>query len=86
MKQELMKLKVNEYDSKEEFGDFDNYIEAMRYIVQEHQCLEINNSLVDVQTANVCLTVYDNLNDANKERTHFIDMRKYIDFCWKQVG
>ena len=60
-------------------------IKEIKNIVKEHQCKEINGFLIDVQTANLISTVYDKINDANKERCQELDIQAFTEFCWKQV-
>jgi len=63
--------------------DFNNNIEACRWIVQNHQRLTIDTVLIDVQTANAIITVYDALSEENKEKALFIPIVKLANFCWK---
>jgi len=83
MKQELIKPEIKE--AKEYNLNFNNYIEACRWILKEHQYLTIDNILIDAQTANAIITVYDALNETNKEKVLFISIEKFAKFAWKQV-
>ena len=81
MNHELIKPIVRDYHTKKEY-DFNNYISACRNIVENHQCLVINDVLVDVQSANLAIEVYDNLNQKNQERTLAIPIERFIKFAW----
>jgi len=82
--QQIIKPVVQDYHTKEQY-DFNNYIEACRYIIRHYQCLVIDTVLIDVQTANAIIIVYDTLNEKNKEKALFIPIIKFTNFCWKQV-
>jgi len=85
MKQELIKPKVHDYHDKSIKFNFNNYIEACRWILENHQCLVINSMLVDAQTANAIITVYDALGKEQQEKVLFIPIKKFANFSWKQV-
>jgi len=82
--QEIIKPVVQDFHTDEKY-DFNNYIEACRWILKEHQCLKINGTLIDAQTANAIITVYDALSEKNKEKALFIPIVKFAKFAWKQV-
>ena len=85
MAQELIKPVVHDYHDKKITYNFNNHIEACRWILREHQCLVVSGMLVDAQTANVIITVYDALGDKQKEDALFIPIKKFAIFAWKQV-
>lgn len=70
-------------------------IDKLRKIVKEHQATSIRfkdkkSAMVDVQTANVLVKVFDAVNDKNKKR--FLDKMlskagflQMVDFAWKQA-
>jgi len=82
--QEMIKPLVQDFHTNEEY-DFNNYIEACRWILKEHQCLKIDGTLIDVQTANAIITVYDALNEGNQARVLFMPILQFAKFAWKQV-
>ena len=84
MEQELIKPDVRDFDTGEKY-DFNNYIEACRWILKNHQCLKIDGTLIDVQSANATILVYDSLSKDNQEKVLFLPVVKFIKFAWKQV-
>jgi len=82
--QQIIKPVVQDYHTHKDFN-FNNNIEACRHIIRHHQCLVIDTVLIDVQTANAIITVYDALSEENKEKALFIPIVKLANFCWKQV-
>jgi len=83
MTQELVKPKIKE--AKEFDLNFNNYIEACRWILKEHQYLTIDDTIIDAQTANAIITVYDTLNEYNQGKALFIHIKRFAKFAWKQV-
>lgn len=47
---------------------------------------EIGGVLIDAQTANVILTVYNALSDQNKEKFLLLDINKMAQLAWKLVA
>ena len=60
-------------------------------ILSSHQAEKIHGQLVDAQTANLLVKVYDALNDKNKKsfvsaiNKNRAGLLKMVDFAWKQT-
>lgn len=68
-------------------------IDALRDIVNSHQMGKVPSGDgkvsgvdVDAQTANMLVTLYDALNDANKASFETMDLMKLINFGWSKVS
>jgi len=62
-----------------------NTIDILRKIVAERQHQEIDGVIVDMQSANVIVTVYDALNDTNKAKLIAMPIEKMASVAWKMV-
>lgn len=60
-------------------------VEGLRKVMSDG-AREIDGYLVDIQTANVLLTVYDVLSPANKASFGTLPLPRLVDFAWKQVA
>lgn len=60
-------------------------IVALRRIVREHQFAKIDGYIVDGMTASVLCQVYDALSVTNREHFETLNLRRLVDFAWKQV-
>jgi hypothetical protein len=60
-------------------------IEAIRTIVAEHQCQEIDGVLVDATTANLLIRVHDALNETNRAKFAALPITKMADVAWSLV-
>lgn len=60
-------------------------VEGLRKVMSDG-AREIDGYLVDIQTANVLLTVYDALSPANKASFGTLPLPRLVDFAWKQVA
>ncbi len=62
-------------------------IEQMRAIVAAHAMMEIDGVIVDVQSANVAVTVYDALTqETNKAKLLAMPVKKLIDTAFKTLA
>ena len=61
-------------------------INQLKQIIESHSYQEIEGKIVDVQTANIILKVYEALGEKNKENfvTQSIDRMAHI--AWKLVS
>lgn len=60
-------------------------IETCENIVERHQALKVQGTLLDVQTAQAILTVHAALNDENKARLAAMEPHKAGQIAWKLV-
>lgn len=60
-------------------------IEQLREIVKNHQYQKIDGVIVDVMTASAILTVYDSINETNKEKYSKLPITKMADVAWKLI-
>ncbi len=58
---------------------------AVRGIVREHTAREVEGVLVDVQTANAIVTLYDALNAENQEYLESLSMERMGVIAWRLV-
>ncbi len=63
-------------------------INRLREIVKEHQCEKLEGTLIDVQTANVILTVHDSkdLSEENRQKFVNLPLRQMASIAWKLVS
>lgn len=61
-------------------------IQQLRGIVNNFSAEEIDGYLVDVQTANAIVTVYDALKEENKEKFINCSIDKMASIAWKLVS
>ena len=57
-------------------------MDRLRHIVHHHQAARTEGLLIDATTANMLVTVYDALNDANKEKFLGVGMRRMVEIGW----
>lgn len=61
-------------------------IEDLRKIVKEHQAKKINGILIDVQSANVMVQVFDAMkNEDNKKKAQQMDIRIFAKLSFKAI-
>lgn len=60
-------------------------ITKMREIKDTHSAQKIKGKLVDAVTASMVVQLYDNVNDANKEKLNKMDLNTLIDITWKVI-
>jgi hypothetical protein len=60
-------------------------IETCRRIVSGHGFEKIDGIIVDTVTANLLVTVYDALNEANQAKFDDIPLVRLVDFAWSRV-
>lgn len=58
---------------------------AVRGIVREHTAREVEGVLVDVQTANAIVTLYDAINAENQEYLESLSMERMGVIAWRLV-
>jgi hypothetical protein len=58
-------------------------IEKLRWIVQHQQAARVDGAYVDMLTANVCVKVYNALNETNRVKFVALTMRKMGLVAWK---
>lgn len=63
----------------------DDMIAALRGIVKDKAMRKVKGTVVDLQTANVILTVYDALSEPNKKKLASLSVAKAAEVCWKLV-
>ena len=79
----------NPYDPQEDLSHIKKGIgttrlEQLRECVASHSARQIEGMIVDVQSANVILTVYDALQDPeNKEKFMKMHLSQAINVAWK---
>jgi len=61
-------------------------IMACRRIVKNHQFEILEETAVDVQTANVIVKVYDALNEENKAKFSSVPLGRMGSIAWKLIG
>lgn len=65
--------------------DFDNYIEA-RWIMKNRQYLTINDFVVDMQSAQAMVLVYDSANEKNQNKIiNKIPIEKFAKFVFGSI-
>ena len=57
-------------------------IEKLRKILEEHQWAKVEGRMVDVQSANAYITVYDALKPSNQEDLNARNLSSAISICW----
>lgn len=55
-------------------------------VLNNHSYQEVDGILVDVQSANAVLTVYEALGEANKEKFINEPIHRMMDIAWKLVN
>jgi hypothetical protein len=61
-------------------------IDKLKNIVKEHQATKIGGVMIDVQTANLIVQIYDKLSDANKKKFAKMPMKKMGALAWQMVS
>lgn len=61
-------------------------IDTLRQIVDRHQHQEIDGMIVDVQTANLLIQVYDALSEGNKAKFDDLPLDRLVDLGWRSVA
>ena len=69
----------------EDLPDFNNFIEASRWILKNHQALTIDDVLIDASSANAITIVYDALNEKNQEKAIMLPVQKFAKYAWGMV-
>lgn len=59
-----------------------NNIEICKLVVNNLQCEEVDDIILDVQTANAILKVYEALSEKNKERFVNMSIEKMSSIAW----
>ncbi len=57
-------------------------IDQLRQIVEKKSMARIQGSVVDMQSANAVITVYDAINDVNKQKLAAMKVKKMISVSW----
>jgi hypothetical protein len=60
-------------------------IEAARY-VREHGYVRYQGQLLDITTAHMLITVYEALNEVNREKFAALPLLRAVSVGWKLVG
>lgn len=63
----------------------ESVIDDIKNIVKKRQSKKIKGYLVDMQTANAIMTVYNALNISNKKKFEKLSIKKMADVSWKLV-
>lgn len=58
-------------------------LEKLRWIVKHQQAARVDGAYVDMMTANVCVKVYEALNETNRAKFAGLTMRKMGLVAWK---
>lgn len=61
-------------------------INQLKQIVKSHSFQEIEGMIVDVQTANIILQVYEAINEKNKEKFINQSIDKMAHIAWQLVN
>ena len=61
-------------------------IDALRWVLEHHQCALVEGVAVDVQSANAIVTVYDNLSEKNKPKFLAMPIGKMGDVAWQVIA
>jgi len=85
---EIGKIKDKyEKDKKESVNEAWNQLRTnLMSIVKRKQYQKIDGVLVDVQTANVILKVWDALNSSNRKKFEKLSIKKMANVSWKLVS
>ena len=67
-------------------GVYMNVIEQMKKIINEFQMAEVNGVMVDVQTANLIVSVYNALSEETREKFASEPIERIITIAWKLVN
>ena len=57
----------------------------MKRIVENRQYEKINDVAVDMQTANMIMTIYNNLSEKNKEKFSKLSLSQMVSIGWKII-
>jgi len=60
-------------------------VQLLRQIIKDGQHRKIEGIDIDLQTANMLLTIYKSLKPKNKKKFNKIPLSVLIDFGWKHV-
>ena len=63
-----------------------NLIKKCTNIVKNRQYEEINGSIVDMQTANCIITIYNAVNSKNKKKLRKLNISKLANISWIMYG
>lgn len=61
-------------------------IELMKEIIDSYSYKEIEGTIIDAQTANVIITVYEALGEENKQKFIFHNISTMANIAWKLVN
>ena len=61
-------------------------IKIMERIVKNRQYEMINDVVVDMQTANMIMTIYNAVNKKNKKKFSKLSLNKMVAIGWKIIG
>jgi len=61
-------------------------IKTMKRIVENRQYEMINDVAVDMQTANMIMTIYNAINKKNKKKFSKLSLNKMVVIGWKIIG
>lgn len=61
-------------------------IELMKEIIGSHSYKEIEGTIIDVQTANAIITVYEALGEENKQKFTSHNISTMANIAWKLVN
>lgn len=64
----------------------DDGVAAMRHIVERHQAIKVNETLVDAFSASAFVQVHDALNPKNQKHLRGLCIGKAMDLVWRLVG
>lgn len=57
----------------------------MKRIIENRQYEEINGIAVDMQTANMIMTIYNKLNKKNKKKYSKLNLNQMVNIGWKII-
>ena len=63
----------------------EHWIDVSRRIVANHQYEDLDGILIDAMTANLLVTVYDNLKDKNQTHYHGMELARAVHIAYKLV-
>lgn len=60
-------------------------IEIAEKVLAESQYIEVNETIIDLQSANVFRSVYNALNEQNKNKINIMRPDRAFTLCWKLI-
>ena len=83
IKQEIKKLKMESVNEAASWSQVKTFLVG---IVRKRQAKKMDGYLIDMQTANLILKVWDALNSSNRKKFEKLPVKKMANVAWKLVS